>query len=766
MSNKSSRKQAAKDVAKATGKQVTDTLPTAVMTAAHAAQAGVDLAKGNIVGAASNTIKAVSKGAKTIEKTVKHGWNMLKNAVKVIFNDENWWNKFGIKPSINPTRPMNPKFNTTITTDPTMGSILKVFDLVLNWNGLYESEMFNTIVVKYYELIRNNLRSNLPYSQNEVKQYLVNAIALKAVAAQIKRNLSFRSFSPSDSPNSYQLFRKRPNTYSGYGATYMEDIAYLSDTNIASAIVEWNTAVDIMSSIYLPPHVNEFIDHYFGLVFSTDADGSNSQYISTVLQSVDYYDNKSQSLVNLNVNNINPTTLIEMLNNLLANYGMIIADLKHSGIQLISIVEPKYEQLTTTVYYDVSMLQALANAYTSDSAVQNDNYIRLDTIPNSKDFYTTFVMLGALQSQFNNNPLNLPLLTPICMSIKVENDSELNWESTFVQNNSLDLSELDYFAINICTDISEDTYFTYSTANTTVVVPISGTNNSTQSYANIKYDFNISKGTYAPSRIVSYNKTGNGLKLAVPLFYINKEPSKSTGSSMVVAVFAMEKTSPQIYYDNFIVGEFEGIGYVTANNYSLLRNMFTDPGDYEGLIRPTIMLGTYIEMITLDPALPTSAIKATGNCTIAQGTDVSFHENITISMNDLSITNAIVGGIDAIPANGTYETQVVLDSNVSIINMYATSAENLEAGIVTSSGYVGMSEWIVQQLDFHIPMVVQHRYTTNIDGNVKSTVVGTNLLKESYIPYWYNIQDILPVAYSMMNSLLSPSIVVSSKRVK
>lgn len=770
--NKSTRQQAAKQVGKSVGQQYTDTLPQLMDTVNNATQTVSDIAQGNIVGAVGNAVKTVRSGAKTAGKTIKHGWNALKNSIKMIFNDESWWNKYGIKPSVNPTRPMNPIFNTTITNDPTMGSVIKVIDLALNWNGLFESPMFNTIIVKYYEQIRNTLKSNLPYKQDMVKQYIINAIAIKIISAQIKRNLSFRNFSPSDSPNSYKLFRKRPIDYSGYGATKLIDIAYLSDENIAQTIVEWNTAVDIMNSIVLPPQINDFIDHYFGLVFASDQDNSNCQYISTSILTVDYYDYENNRLVQLNVNNIDPVSLIEILNGVLANYGMVIADLKHSGILLKSIIEPKYEQLNNTVYYDVSLMQALANAYTSESAVQNDNYIRLDTIPGSKDLYTTFIMLGALQTQFNDNPLNLPLLTPVCMSIKLENTSTLDWEETFIQNNNINLNELDFFAINIVTDISEDVYFTYSTAGTTTVIPISGTNNTGEMLNNITYDFAMSQGTISPTAIVRDADLNDNLPmvLLVPLFYTSQSNSGNKTSSMICGNFTVTLEQDALgVIKTYSIGEFNGIASYSANSKDELLQAFMNFDITTGLVNepsPLITNASKMDILLPSSSMSQSVMTANGICFFGKNDIGSNSTSINITLYDVPMIKILNDNLAGIPSSGIYSTQILLNTNLSILNMFATSTANISAGIVTSSGYNGMAEWIVQQLDFHIPLVVKHRYTTNIDSDSNTYVTGTNLLKEAYIPYWYNIQDVLPVAYSMMNSLLSPNFINISKNLK
>ena len=70
-----------------------------------------------------------------------------------------------------------------------------------------------------------------------------------------------------------------------------------------------------------------------------------------------------------------------------------------------------------------------------------------------------------------------------------------------------------------------------------------------------------------------------------------------------------------------------------------------------------------------------------------------------------------------------------------------------------------LAGFIADAFDFHIPMVsaIQNRIILN--GETKSdTMVGKSMLKEAYIPVFYNVKDLDSILYQMYYSLFMPNV--------
>lgn len=685
--------------------------------------------------------RAAEKGGKIFKGVIK-GAQVLK---KIIGNDEYWYNKLKkVTPAENTSRPMNPLANVDITKDPTMGSVMKQIDMYFDWIGIYESDAFNAICLDYLEQIRISLKSNLNYTIQEVKQYIVDAIALHIIGAQIKKQLQFRSYNTVDNPNLYQLLRRMPSHTGGYGVVSCQEIEYLTDANIANTIAKYDVAVDVHNKmVLLPKNLSEFIDHYFGLMFSSDKDDSNSQLINPILQNIEWILNDGTVQL-LNTTSITPDNYLSLLNDFALRFGVITADLIKSQSGLTEGYLPHYAELKSDVYYDNTLIQALINAYTDGSSIVSDNYIRLDYLPDCSDKLTTYLFLGALQNKISNDFLNIPLFTSIGMSVKIQNSKDLEWQSGLTQGDE-EVFNNEYISINLQTEIVSDAYtFANTTGKANLVsgelYPYTG------DITSIAYTISKSNGTtnYALTNHFATQGTNSQHLNIVGLLTVVSIVDPATGERMhLCQKFTGEASFGYNRESQISLTPTSTYVAISQGNESGMHIYLGEPANTKYTVSGDKQFVSYNITLYLT--------KQQSNQFVDQGRVYSPVDLI------------ILPDIDIITLSGiSYTTSQYVYANASFNNMSSltsiiVTAEGIGANISTNTGYVSLVPYMVDQLDFHIPIYNTFRTHVTIDDDPEVvTIVSNDLVKESYIPFWYNIHDLLPVAYEMMRSLLAP----------
>lgn len=763
---------------------------------------------GTIAGAISNIGMPVANLAMQVAKVIK--------AFRT--NDKAWYTKYGsVDYARNENRPMDAIFNKSITANATMGAIPKHIDINVNWTGYSNTFMFDQVVRASYQDLRMQLRSNLPYTANKLKAYLVNAIAIAIMAKQLERDVQWNMFCDPKDRNFNKMW-KVTNPAGSYGAVALSPISYLS-SDMSSGYAEWSNTIaqyDVFASVYnsaiqLPESLGRFISHYFGSVFTDSSDDYNDQYIRLMIGSVDWadYDKITDTITytTVSLSSLSIDSLINLTNDLSIESGMITADLQKSS-QLSASVITKFGNFIYEKVYDPGFLQALINAYTDPSAVTQYGYVRLDRMFGVEDDLTQFVFTGGLQEWpgYFNQPgstskIEVPAITVVNMTIKFDSDSELHWPSGIFQSGTSNANTsyeviTQPFGIAIRTNMSSDVRVEANILGNTIPFYFNESPVPLVDSAIFNWVTDTDPSSLTREINIVGGFAGDTVHLLVPIFsYQYQDYQNDKGSwkyddwyADFTARVSAERSTPFTYANLFkSSGEFT----VTASNpgkptkpYTWLTcttgtsitdkskwvstTAFIDPnnnvrlsyGDAQEQFNLLNFKDSTGASITWDDAFRFTLVNV--------GSGIEYGLRITPKS---ASTQLQVNG--ALPSTGRPNDRSELISPIThrgewlLSGTYHIATISL-VGIGSESPnkvsiYTGMSQlasYAADVFDYHLPMYARSNVSVSIytSDNVtvnESVVTDGVLLKESYIPYYYNILDLVPTLYSMFTSLFS-----------
>lgn len=763
---------------------------------------------GTIAGAISNIGMPVANLAMQVAKVIK--------AFRT--NDKAWYTKYGpVDYARNENRPMDAIFNKSITTNATMGAIPKHIDINVNWTGYSNTFMFDQVVRASYQDLRMQLRSNLPYSANKLKAYLVNAIALAIMAKQLERDVQWNMFTDPKDRNFNKMW-KLTNPAGSYGAVALSPISYLS-SDMSSGYAEWSNTIaqyDVFASVYnsaiqLPEALGRFISHYFGSVFTDSSDDFNDQYIRLMIGSVDWadYDKISDTITytTVSLSSLSIDDLINLTNDLSIESGMITADLLKSS-QLSASVITKFGNFIYEKVYDPGFLQALINAYTDPSAVTQYGYVRMDRMFGVEDDLTQFVFTGGLQEwdgyssqSGSTSKVEVPAITVVNMTIKFDTDNELHWPSGIFQSGTLN-PNTSYeivnqpFGLAIKTSMSSDVRIEANILGNTVPFYF---DESPVPLADAAI-FNWVTDTSPSSLVREINIVGgfasDTVYLLLPIFsYQYQDYQNEQGSwkyddwyACFTARVSSDRSTPFTYSSIYkSSGEFT----VTASNpgkptkpYTWLTcttgksitdkskwvstTAFIDPNNNARLSYGDVQQQFNLLKFTGSEGATIEWENPFGFTLVNVGSGIEYG----LRIRPISASTQIqVHG--ALPSTGrpndissmispiTYRGEWLLSGtyHIATISLLGTGSESPNK-VSIFSGMSQLASYAADVFDYHIPMFTSSNVQVNIYTSDNVTVnesIQTDgvLLKENYIPYYYNILDLVPTLYSMFTSLFS-----------
>lgn len=690
-------------------------------------------------------VSAIGTGLGAAATTVSH-------LVKAITgtNSKAWYTLYQeITPAENTNRPMDPIFNTAITQNPTLGNMARMFNFDVEWVGLTQSKVFQTMISNSYQLIRIKLKSNLPYPEEDLGAFLTNAIALAVAAKQLERDIHWLQYYDETLPDFQKLFKRRSASPGDYGKVRLIEADALQNENYASAIATYEQLEgSIRTAIKMPRSLAEFVSHYFGSVFVDSMDNKNDQYIIMNMHKMDWYnvskssDGKlSYTLGTIDVSNITADMLDDLCVQLAKQFGMILSDLTNSE-QYVNLLLDKYSDYTYYKVYDASLFQAIQNAYTDDGAVQDTNYVRLDKRTDVEDDLTGYLFLGAI----NPEQAQYPGLTMLSMLAIYANDASLKWPISITQR-TLDTASGDtdgafvtfddeYIGLQWVTTIPEDVYsFIYNGVNTTAfAVPGGFKYNSETDALSVRFTLTQDNGVYDE---INYPNFSSGHQyLALRMIDLNRfdEAGNISDNSLAVLFDITSANGDTIQY--------------TASFVVVPTSVFNGGGRYAGSTNPALT----------EPTVVSSSVPYTltqvkrGVNTWKTQININEAHGYTVQVNyktdSLEWTN-----YSALVSAG-----YILDVRAAT---YAIGDTIATTSAQTTIGYVGYAALGADSADFHLPILQQSRSQITFENGSTTNVVNQasskTLLKEEYVPYWYNVLDLKPTLYNMFSSLFSPT---------
>lgn len=750
--------------------------------------------------------------------------NLALSVAKVIkafrTNDKSWYTRYGsITPARNENRPMDSVFNKSITSNATMGGMCKHVDVNVNWTGYSSTFMFDQVIRSSYQTLRMNLRSNLPYTANALKAYMVNAIGIAIIAKQLERDVQWNMFSDPKDRNFNKMW-KLTNPTTSYGSVELSPISYLS-TDAVDGYSEWANTIaqyDVFASVYnsaiqLPEYLGRFISHYFGSVFTDSADDYNDQFIRLMIGSVDWaiYDKATDSITysTISLSSIGLDKLIDITNDLSLNSGMITADLLKSN-QLSSSVISKFGNYVYEKVYDPGFLQALINAYTDASAVTQFGYVRMDRMFGVEDDLTQFVFMGGLQTWSGyttsnaTDKIEVPAIRVVNMTLKFDSDSDIAWPAGLFQNGtnqtlvSSVIKEAP-FGISIRTEMSSDVRVQASILGNTIPwyfdeSPVPLVNSATFSWntdaspSSLVREINITGGfadnsvhLFLPVFNYEYKAYSTDVEFKYVRWFAEFTARIDTSSSRnfqftystlhkVSGSYTVNPSGKKPYKNYAWLTCANGPVYDTKNWVS--TKVFVDPNNCVNLGWGDTTEQFNLLGVMSDPSKENSQLTWMNAFNFVL-VNVSNHLEYGLRIAPQS-ANTQLTFTKALPYEGRPNDISIIDSPItslgewllegtySISTILLTPVNQEPNKVAIYNGMTLLAPYVADSFDYHIPMFVKANASVDIyssdDVEIhQSLATSPMLIKECYIPYYYNILDLVPVLYSMFTSLFAPN---------
>lgn len=690
-----------------------------------------------IGGIADITVGKVGKGVSSvISGGLKGMWNWgnaIIKGIKHVVNDKDWYLRKGtITPAANISRPMNPTSNIDIVQNPTMGSVPRIVDVMLTWPNYADSDAFKMATLEAYKNIRIKLQSNLPYSQKKLEAYFINAVTTAIAIQSRSRDMTWINQTVSDFPEFSSVLLTRVDNLQGYGVVEATLDPEYTPENLPTTIAQYDKLAAILpSGVKLPKQLLKWIAHYAYSLFVDAPDGFATQFFRTVWLNlpVAHYDQDTDTYTvsATNISNWTINDLIQWVVEFATDNGKIIADAeKHAYFD--SLYVTPFNKLQAAPVYDASFEQAMMNAYTSKSGVTDDGYVRFDYIDGDTDMFTTFLFNGALKTSAQTGAT--PAIVVGAMVIKMANDAKLQWPGSMFQDGVNNVSlDFKYVGIIFCTDVTVTANTNVSTS-TVGVIPSQGT--ATSDYSSVAINTVTSEGYNLLNfrNGVVYKATNANTLAYLPMFLVAVDGQNTITGLEYTLKFNTDKTAWSI----------TNIAYV-AWNYG--DNGYADSQLWYAASRPSYVRATVGGGV--ETALqPSPAVDRNNNLT-------------GLYIHTLDTAGAYFQQVGSIASESKY--MLTTFSQLGNVVSFQRVSVSLAAAAVTTStvlGYSGLVPWVVDVVDHHLPIVLNSNIRVKVNSSGMQVIpVGKQLIKEEYIPFFYNTQDLEPVWFRMFYSLFS-----------
>lgn len=673
-----------------------------------------------IVGAITNVSNA-AKGIKLIGQAIKDTAKGSVEIAKGIFNDPNWWNK-PITPylAVNASRPMNPSDLYSISSEGTSLGVGHMSVLEVNFNNIFTSPVMTAAINKMFQSIRDNLRSNLQYTVEDLTNYLQLVTMITIETKMIERSIGWNSYSRSDIPEFHDVWVTYP-VPSDVGRVNLAPRANLGD-GLAAAISRVDILKSSVNQLPIPVKLGEFLSWLYGSVF-TDEDSYNPQVYYVDATKVDVYLTADDTTTtSVNPRNTTVEQLIDQIGAVLSKYGALVADLKrvnediNHSIGLVDFVKP--DQYRPIMLMDHEFINFVINGYTFSptAGFKQPLFFRMDIIDKVMD-----------------DPGHIAATTNGMGAI---------------------LASSAFQAISV---IAQNFYFQAGNA----VMPRNLQITTSNQVLGNAQAFTAANGlwaarlTSAASDSIKWSQSGNTQNYTYTLAAKSSNDTVAPGSLSFRTLF---KTS------TFKMPAPTPLVPVNMSNVSaVLLSGTTSAGDTKVLLVVETLKYTVTGAVTITN--PRLRLTVNG---VAQGTDQDIPDGIVgLSLQgglplptarwDVAFTiNNYTTGQWPLVARLFYSTSTVLpvDGPASSV-VYSVTATSTTY-VFTYEGMGRLSAWVTQMFDYHIPFISDFivrgasgsPLTVSIDGE-------TMLLKECYNSVIYNKLELEAVVQQLYYNLLS-----------
>lgn len=693
--------------------------------AVKGANKGIKGAKGVVQASKSlaekpiTSMRQVKTGLSLIGQAVKDTASGIKDVAVGIFNDPNWW-KGSVKPylAINPSRPMNPSDLEDISKVGTRLGVGHLSSLEVNFNDIFSSPVLLSATSQMFQTIRNNLRSNLQYTLEDLQIYLKLVTNIMIETKMVERTLGWHNYTRSDIPEFHEAWVAYPVP------TDWGRVNYSQRANTGDQFSEAISRVDILKSsvqqLPIPKRLGEFLAWLYGTVF-TDPDSYNPQvyYVDATQVSL-YLEPTDDTLTTFDPRSVTVQQIINQTAALLSKYGALIADLKRitdsypDSIGLVDFVTP--DMYKHIMLYDQEFVNFVINAYTGDASqgMKDSDFFRIDILQDILDDP------GHIAAVTNGMGAILASNQFKAISVIAQNYYFMAGTTNMPRNIFKTSSNQVFGSISAYTQ-AEGLWVvrTNTSAMTRFTMSLTPTSSDTTVRLSSKVVWNTpSTGTLGFTNVYSENISEPGpfagRATSWPAKALVLQGQVATGN--LTAYIESDKVTVN-YDESITIASPKLVFYINGN----LANTYTIAND------------------KISCQIVNKGWSAWQNWTfrfILNGTFTEFTATPIIDMFAISSTVLPV----ASPASGVYFS-------------FGTS------GSLYTINYEGLATtcaWLTQMFDYHIPYVIQDNISGAGQAPVTIQLFGpVELLKECYISAIYNKKELAAVVQQLYYNLIA-----------
>lgn len=350
----------------------------------------------------NSAIQQVAKAATTVATTIK--------VIKGLFNDPKWYEYHGEKASLiaNDQRPFDSKNTVAIGQNgrpksPGIGVTHVIYNNVVFQPDVFNSDAFNLATSEAFRIIREQLRSNLPYDVQHFRNYVAATITLAAAVKSIERILGWYTAARTDIPELHDALTHAPVNYAEKGKVTGVEINMVSDDHYAETVNKYEMLLNYVRQLSIPKKYMDYISWWVGSTF-IDQSQPNPQLYINLLRDIPLYTVDSEgnlvSLARFDAVTSDIAVVIEQARSLLDIFGVVNADINKSGLYGHILMDglDKYEQVA---YDDKEFFNVLINTYqrrrddSMSRSLFNIEYIRMDVLDGLAQPYAVGANLAA-----------------------------------------------------------------------------------------------------------------------------------------------------------------------------------------------------------------------------------------------------------------------------------------------------------------------------------------------------------------------------------
>ena len=680
------------------------------------AKKGISGTKNMAQGVDNKNLLQVVKGAKLIGQAIKDTAKGTKDMVVGIFNDPSWW-KGRTTPylAVNPSRPMDPADLEALSGMGTRLGVGHLSSLEVNFNDIFSSPVLLSATSQMFQTIRNNLRSNLQYSLEDLQNYLKLVTNIMIEVKMVERTLGWHNYARPDIPEFHDAWVVYPIP------TDTGRVNYTFRSNTGDAYPDAISRIDILKSsvrqLAIPRKLGEFISWLYGSVF-TDPETYNPQvyYVDATKVSL-YLNPDDDTITTFDPRGQSIQQIINQCAAILAKYGALIADLGRistiypDAIGLVDFITPS--EYKSVMLYDQEFINFLINGYTLNATegMKKSDFFRIDILENVLDDpgHTAAITngMGAVLSSLQFKAISVVAQDYYIMAGTTNmprNVSQKTTNQVFGTINAYTAAD-GLWVIRTTTSVMNRFSMSVTSASSSVKVDLSN-----------KVAWTTpSSGTLLLQSLTTNNFEGAG-------------PFAGRPSILNVKAKVLEGTVSTGFLDAYLETRLT-VNYDKTYSFDNPQVVFYVNGTR-----------SYTMPVTTTPSL---TIVNTG---WSAWQDWTF--NITI-VGEFPVSDKTVISM--------FEISSKVLPTASPAYMVGFSYSNTEATYsVEFTNLASTCAWLTQMYDYHIPYIVRDNVQGGSSAPININLYGpAYLLKECYISVIYNVQELEAVVQQLYYNLIA-----------